>query len=293
MLGSSYDTSIEAIEEMRAEGKKAGAATLHVLRPFPGKELFELLDGTAKNKFEEFNYWGVNLEEKIKYAKENAKGIGSSKNQEISRIIDRYQGSKNSMYRMMHTLDIYGRKIPESKYEQEILKKGKEALLSADTTQFTLKNGTMNNPEFYKDMMNSIWDGKISDAAKKGLEDSNTVNKGSVLERFEKYINRFREIIGNNDIDFTKPNHKLDPNSLNKYTKSSKTRMAKFNLVAQSPIDFAKKAAQRRYGNQMWLRIASTIGGAVLAGTVITQFAFGKIKNPHNLKKQVSDDTNI
>lgn len=43
LLGSSYDTSIEAVEEMRADGKKAGAATLHVLRPFPGKELFEML----------------------------------------------------------------------------------------------------------------------------------------------------------------------------------------------------------------------------------------------------------
>ena len=61
LLGSSYDTSIEAIEEMRTQGcvdvaekkqgsaqsgiqgKKVGAATLHVLRPFPGKELFELL----------------------------------------------------------------------------------------------------------------------------------------------------------------------------------------------------------------------------------------------------------
>ncbi len=43
LLGSSYDTSIEAVEEMREEGKKAGAATLHVLRPFPGKELFELM----------------------------------------------------------------------------------------------------------------------------------------------------------------------------------------------------------------------------------------------------------
>ncbi len=43
LLGSSYDTSIEAVEEMRANGKKAGAATLHVLRPFPGKELFKLL----------------------------------------------------------------------------------------------------------------------------------------------------------------------------------------------------------------------------------------------------------
>ena len=43
LLGSSYDTTIDAVEEMRKQGKKVGAATLHVLRPFPGKELFELL----------------------------------------------------------------------------------------------------------------------------------------------------------------------------------------------------------------------------------------------------------
>ncbi len=59
LLGSSYDTAIDAIKEMRAgdalamgsqeqqqsnnKGKKVGAATLHVLRPFPGKELAQLL----------------------------------------------------------------------------------------------------------------------------------------------------------------------------------------------------------------------------------------------------------
>ena len=43
LLGSSYDTCIDAIEELRTEGKKAGVATLHVLRPFPGKELAQLL----------------------------------------------------------------------------------------------------------------------------------------------------------------------------------------------------------------------------------------------------------
>ncbi len=48
ILGSSFDTSLDAIDEMRNDGKKAGAATLHVLRPFPGKELVELI-GNAKN----------------------------------------------------------------------------------------------------------------------------------------------------------------------------------------------------------------------------------------------------
>lgn len=45
LLGSSYDTSVEAVEELRKKGKKVGAATLHVLRPFPGKELYSLIRG--------------------------------------------------------------------------------------------------------------------------------------------------------------------------------------------------------------------------------------------------------
>ncbi len=43
LLGSSYDTAMEAVEEMREEGKKVGTATLHVLRPFPAKELAEAI----------------------------------------------------------------------------------------------------------------------------------------------------------------------------------------------------------------------------------------------------------
>lgn len=48
LLGSSYDTSIEAVEEMVSDGEKTGVATLHVLRPFPGRELFDLI-GNGKN----------------------------------------------------------------------------------------------------------------------------------------------------------------------------------------------------------------------------------------------------
>ncbi len=48
LLGSSYDTSIDAIEEMRNNGEKVGAATLHVLRPFPGKELFDIIGNGKK-----------------------------------------------------------------------------------------------------------------------------------------------------------------------------------------------------------------------------------------------------
>ncbi len=39
-LGSSYDTSLEAIDDLRKQGQKAGAVTIHTLRPFPAKDLF-------------------------------------------------------------------------------------------------------------------------------------------------------------------------------------------------------------------------------------------------------------
>ncbi|MDE7366794.1 MAG: pyruvate synthase [Lachnospiraceae bacterium] len=41
LLGSSFDTAQEAVDRMREEGKKVGLLTLHMLRPFPAKELYE------------------------------------------------------------------------------------------------------------------------------------------------------------------------------------------------------------------------------------------------------------
>lgn len=39
VLGSSFDTAMEAVDILRGQGKKVGLITLHVLRPFPAKEL--------------------------------------------------------------------------------------------------------------------------------------------------------------------------------------------------------------------------------------------------------------
>lgn len=39
LLGSSYDTATEAVDQMRQQGKKVGVVTLHTLRPFPDKEI--------------------------------------------------------------------------------------------------------------------------------------------------------------------------------------------------------------------------------------------------------------
>lgn len=39
VLGSSYETAREAVDEMRRSGKRAGVVTVHVLRPFPYEEI--------------------------------------------------------------------------------------------------------------------------------------------------------------------------------------------------------------------------------------------------------------
>lgn len=256
------------------------------------QDLFDVLDGIKKDKYAEFNYWGATDAQRLEYAKYNSKGVGSSKNLEVSRIIERYQGAKNSFNRVLHLFDVYKRPIPEGEYEKALLQKGKEALLSGTSSEHTMKLNTINNPTFYKDMMNTVWSQNLQNATKNGLGISQDASTGDVSGRLTKYIQRFKDIIGNNKIDFTKPQHILDGNAVNQYTKSSKTRMAKFNLVAQNSVDLVKNAAEKQYGNQKWLRIASAIGGTVFGAAILTQFTFGKLRNPHNLQKQVSDDAN-
>ncbi|MBR1776931.1 hypothetical protein IJ750_07660 [bacterium] len=257
------------------------------------ENLFKILDVTMEQN--------TNLKG-IDYVKEQAKGVGSSKRYDVTRIIERYQGVKDSFNRILHTMDNY--RIAETltdeqkfmrntEYGKKITQLGRDALLGADTSQHTAKLGTVNNPELYKDIMNTVWDGNVSQEMKEAMGTTENLSNGNTLARFQSYINRFKQVMGNNDIDFNKPNHKVGGE--NKFTQDSVTRMSKFNLVGQTPIDFAKKAAERRYGNQTWLRKASVIGGSILGIALLSQFFFGKITNSHNIKKvqkQVSDDAN-
>ncbi len=47
LLGSSYDTALEAIDQLRGKGKKVGAVTIHTLRPFPDKEIASFCKNAA------------------------------------------------------------------------------------------------------------------------------------------------------------------------------------------------------------------------------------------------------
>ncbi len=255
------------------------------------EDLFDIIDGLKepfKATVTENENYGEN---KMQCAREYSKGVGSSKRMSISRIIDRIQGVENSQRRMLHALDVFKREIPKDEYGKHLNAALKDILLQATSADHTLKLNTENNPKYYQDLMAEGWTKALNDTTKKSIQSAGDVTKGSVYERFVKYIERFRNIMGQNNIDFKKPGHRFGKEIKNFYGPDSITLMQKFNLVAQNPIDFFKKAAKTRFENQKWLRIASGIGGVVIGATVLAQFSFGKIKNPHNIQKQVNDDT--
>ena len=253
------------------------------------QDLFDIIDGLKEPyKPKESPDYGVKATE---FAKESSNGVGSSKELKINRIIARIQGVENGQRRMMHALDIYKRQIPADEYGKHINEAVKDAILTGNSRDNTLKLRTDNNPKYYEDLMKNAYSTKdINESTKTAMKSAGDIKNGDVFTRFEKYLKRFKDIIGNNDIDFTKPAHRISEAA--EYSADNTTRMQKFNLVAQSPVDFFKKASKMRFENQKWLRTASAIGGTVLGATVLMQFGFGKIKNPHNIQKQVSDDTN-
>ena len=254
------------------------------------EDLFDLIDGIRKpfvadkTKLSDEAYYMQNAEV-------YSKGVGSSKELAITRIIDRIQGVENSQRRMLHVLDFFKREVPKDEYGKHLNEVLRSVLLQAASADHTLKLNTDNNPNYYIDLMKEGWDRPVQ----KQTEDmvkavGNDVTRGDIFGRFLKYLKRFRDIMGQNDIDFKKPGHRFGEELEKLYSPDSQTMMQKFNLVAQNPVDFFKKAAKTRFENQMWLRKASKIGGIVIAATVLAQFSFGKVKNPHNIQKQVNDD---
>lgn len=48
LLGSSYETTKEAVDELREKGIRVGAVTIQVLRPFPARELWEMCENAGR-----------------------------------------------------------------------------------------------------------------------------------------------------------------------------------------------------------------------------------------------------
>ena len=71
-LGSAYDTAREAVDTLRESGKKAGAFTIHILRPFPSKEVAEICKNAeiiiVAERQDSYGSNGGNMSKEIKSA---------------------------------------------------------------------------------------------------------------------------------------------------------------------------------------------------------------------------------
>jgi len=261
------------------------------------EDLYKLLEGISENKYTHAN---PNEIEAMKYF---ANDKATLKNIKISRLISRYQGEVNSFNRIMQTIDFYKRaanpdeliklsSIQDKEYVSKIEKTIKDSLLKGSISDFTMKLG-IENPYTYRDFYNIGWTaeaqnygktiqkGVLTDSTKGALKE---VDEG-IVARLQRYITRFKNIIANDPTDFTKPNHILDGNISRNYSDFAKTNEAKFNLVAQSPVDMVQKASEKMHADRMWLKTVGIMTGVVLGVTLLAQFGFGKIKNKNNIQQ--------
>lgn len=247
------------------------------------EDVFALLNGNTSDKVNAVNSGEI---ENMKYF---AKGKGSSKNLKISRLVNRYQGERNSFNRILQTLEFYNRStntdnlmkyssVKDASYVKNLELKIKDALLKGSISDYILKLG-VENPYEYRDLYNVGWVEVRNDIM---VDFADGYNK--IVKELNSYITRFKDIIANDRTDFTRPNHIIDATAPNKYSEMAKTNDAKFNLVAQSPVDMMQKAAGKKHADRMWLRTVGIIVGAVFGITLLGQFSFGRIKNKHNLQ---------
>ena len=243
-------------------------------------------------------------------------GAGSDRNNAIVRILDRYHDTTSNFNRIMHTLDTYKRLFTDKdvlnalsskkpNYICEVLEKCKDTLLETNANAHFNKLDTKNAPGLYIDVMNALYrvetnnhkEGIISEFTNNAMKDIKTDKDISFVQRFKKYIGKFRYLMGNHKTNFME-SHMVDVDieegSKNyiEYSPLIQTNNSKSAITGQSPVEYARNAAIRKYNNQKWGRIIGGILGSVLAVTLIAQFGFGKLRNPKNLQKQVKDDSN-
>ncbi|MGN1153800.1 MAG: hypothetical protein ACI4S3_07200, partial [Candidatus Gastranaerophilaceae bacterium] len=53
----------------------------------------------------------------------------------------------------------------------------------------------------------------------------------------------------------------------------------KFNKIACTPDNLLYNALKNKYNSKTWMKVWSTVGAIVLSGTLLSQFAFGKLDN--------------
>ena len=231
-----------------------------------------------------------NLAQRIAGETINGVAVGSIKEAKVRRIQNARVGSiQNSYMRLLHTMDFFKRAEDykagkggfsgDAKLDKELISKGKKILTSSHSGDFYLKFQTANNVNFYKALMWHTFGVGEQGMAQATKDSLNTAShevftggrKTTMAQRVGRWATHIKDLMGTNKFDF-QPYHTEGNEIANN---AEKTAVAKFNKIACTPADMLYNASKQKFNSNKWMKIFSTIGGIVLAGTVASQFAFG------------------
>ncbi len=240
-----------------------------------------------------------------------ADSVGSYKNIQKAFVSENLLGIESSLNRIINNLIVYrqiadnpnqfpalGGYVRETK--EELLELCKIITLQGHSSDYATKFYMKRNPAPVNDYSpieskNGKVINKYFDASKGGVDipndkyfyqnamrlmyetdiDSDTLQ---ILERYQmkdriiKYRTLILEKLGG-DYYFPKPRHLIRAKNV---TPSD----IKFKLTGMATDEYFFKALQESFNSNKWLKVVSGIGAGVLGVTLISQFFFGKMKNP-------------
>ena len=291
-----YNNGVKCFEEAGIHGDFKNTIK-HMTGIFPNKEL---KFNTVEEVFEYLNGINAGGNESI-----------SLKDRVIARVFDRYQDCKNTFNRFLHTMDVFRRLNNEEEFKQfsqrkDYLDKIKELMISTSTkadaaSQFT-KLG-IKEKLLYWDLMDTLYKvegnevnlkrkGYVTNATKEALEKGKNAQSARIVDSLQYFIARMLNLVKNNTNTLITDRLAQNYNDALIFSRGARTDSAIAKLIALNPVALLRGAAERKYSTQKWVRIIGGITAAVLSGTVLAQFCFGRIRNPQNVKKQVKDGTN-
>ena len=284
--------------------KKMAELDVKLDNPTEGKKnimdiLLENTEGNCEKTAKQLNSVADNGSKPFKNLAERFSGkeidgvfVGSLRESKVQRIKQaRIGGVQNAYMRLLHTVDFFKRAAEyestntgfsgDKVLDKALIKKGKELLMSSHSGDFYLKSQTANNVSFYKALMwHTFRSGAMSSATAEALNTPShelftSGAKTTMAQRVANWAKHVGNLMGTNKNDFL-PNH-LEGNDT--FSNLEKTAVEKFNKIACTPDNLLYNALKNKYNSKTWMKVWSTVGAIVLSGTLLSQFAFGKLDN--------------
>lgn len=280
-------------------------------------------EGTVENIFKEaselLKKFNMNEANGLLVGK-NGHVEGSLKNIQLSYVKDRLLGVRSSFYRMLNTMDFFKRiatlenipalhdKMP-LEVKEEIIELAKKLSIEGATSDFmtkffevrnphpdrnalgkniTVKDGKVineylgkavrggkvelpNDKAFFQEIMKLLFENNMHSDTYKMLNDL------QMDQGFAQYRREFIDSIGGHYY-FAKQYHQLDGRS------GAGTMFTKFLRMGMAPDQMLHGTVKEIFNTRKWLKMFGGFGAGLLGITVLSQFFFGKMKNPERIK---------